>query len=242
MFRVSEVRGLRLAPSAALKEKRLAALLGGREPDGPALREAVEDARLLGSLELAGVPVTWAEVVASRREAAPHEIHALRLAYSAVDPRAPLDRKALQAWHAGLLGLGVAAGWRQTARSREDAAAPAPPETIPGRLAILEQWLESEGARGLKPVQQAALALARVVEILPFEDGNGRLSRLAASHLMVRGGMRPPILAGGDGPRLVACLRAAFRFETEPLCALLEEASERSLDVMIQTLEQARNG
>src|SRR6266511_989243 len=138
----------------------------------------------------------------------------------------------------GDLGRGGGdAGWRSRARAREGVA-PAPPELIPGRLSIFEEWINSESGRGLKPAQQGALALARLVEILPFEDGNGRVSRLAASHLMVRGGLRPPILAAGDGPRLAACLQAAFRFDTEPLCALLVEASERCLDVMIQTLER----
>ena len=233
---MSEVRGLRLAPSAILKEKRLAALLVGRDPNDPRLGEAVEDAQILGSLELAGVQATWAEVVASRRGPGPEAVLALRRARSAVDARAPLGLEALHSWHAALAL--PEAGWRRGARSRETMA-PAPPEAIPGRLAILEQWINSEGATGLKGPQKAALALARLVEILPFEDGNGRVSRLAASHLMVRDGMRPPILAGGDGPRLAACLQAAFRFDTEPLCALLVEASERCLDVMIQTLESA---
>ena len=80
--------------------------------------------------------------------------------------------------------------------------------------------------------------MARIVEVLPFDDGNGRVARLAASHLMVRGGRRPPILVAGDGPRLVAALQAAFRLETEPLATLLDEASERAVDVMIQALEK----
>ena len=62
------------------------------------------------------------------------------------------------------------------------------------------------GPRDLTPDQAAAVALARLVEILPFDDANGRVSRLAASHLMVRGGMRPPILVAGDAPRLRAAL------------------------------------
>jgi hypothetical protein len=52
--------------------------------------------------------------------------------------------------------------------------------------------------------------------------------------------MRRPLLVGGDAGRLMACLEAAHRFDTGPLCALLGEASERCLDVMIQTLESAR--
>lgn len=232
---MSEVRGLHLSPSVALKERRLAALLAGRSPDEPRLVESVEDAQLLGSLELAGVGVTWDEVVASRRGPSPEPILALRRARAAVDPGAPVGIEALRAWHAALFGPG--AGWRKRARARE-AVPPSPPEAIPGRLAILDEWINSESGLSLKPPQQAALALARLVEILPFEDGNGRISRLAASHLMVRGGMRPPILAGADATRLTSCLQSAFRFETEPLCALLVEASDRCLDVMIQTLER----
>ena len=90
--------------------------------------------------------------------------------------------------------------------------------------------------RDLTPDQAAAVALARLVEILPFDDANGRVSRLAASHVMVRGGMRPPILVAGDAPRLRAALESAFRLETEPLVALLAEASGRALDVMVQSL------
>ena len=53
---------------------------------------------------------------------------------------------------------------------------------------------------------------------------------------MVRAGARPPILVGADGPRIEACLQAAFQLSTEPLTRLLDEASERALDVMIQAL------
>ena len=83
--------------------------------------------------------------------------------------------------------------------------------------------------------------LARIVEVLPLEDANGRVSRLAASHLMVQAGARPPILVKGDRPRLVAALQAAFRLDTEPLLRLLEEASARSLDVMVQALEAPKD-
>ncbi len=232
---MSEVRGLRVSASAALKEKRLLTLLKGRDPAEPALLEAIEDAQLLGSLELAGLRPTWEEVVGSRSGSGPEPVRRLRQARAAVDAKDALTIDALRAWHAALFG--AAAGWRSGARTREGVA-PAPPELIPGRLSILEEWINSGSGRDLKPAQQGALALARLVEILPFEDGNGRVSRLAASHLMVRGGLRPPILAAGDGPRLAACLQAGFRFDTEPLCALLVEASERCLDVMIQTLER----
>ena len=50
--------------------------------------------------------------------------------------------------------------------------------------------------------------------------------------------MRPPILVKGDGPACARRCEAAFLLETEPLVALLVEASGRALDVMIQAVER----
>ena len=143
----------------------------------------------------------------------------LARAIAAVDPQAPLSVEALVAWHRAAMGGGV---FRSSEAARPGATPPAPPEFIASRLAIFEQWMN---------------ALARIVEVKPFDDGNGRISRLAASHLMVRAGARPPILVAADGPRLEQALQAAFQLHTEPLAALLEEAAERALDVMIRAAE-----
>jgi len=226
---------LRLEPSTAVKERRLATLLEerGLRSDDPGLRGIVEDAQLLGSLELAGFRFSWDDVRSSRAlGAGPAEILALRRAQTAVPADAPFSVAAIRAWHEALAGP---VGLRHAPRER-DGAPPAPAEHVESRLATLALWLEVAGPRDLAPDQAAAIALARLVEILPFDDANGRVSRLAASHMMVRGGMRPPILVAGDAKRLRAALEAAFRLETEPLTALLAEASGRALDVMIQTL------
>lgn len=230
-------RLLRLTPAIALKEKRLAGLLRGEDPRSQRLREAVADAQMLGSLQLSGFAATWDEVKASRGATpAAGPLAGMRRAVAAVDPLIPLATRPLLAWHAAVTGAET--GLRRTERHREGTP-PAPPEFIAGRLEILEHWLAAESSRQLKAAQQGALMLARIVEILPFDDANGRVSRLAASHVMVRSGAYPPILVGADRPRLEQCLQAAFQFATEPLVLLLEEASERALDVMIQVLEQS---
>ncbi len=228
-------QGLHPVPSAAVKERRLAALLqeAKLQPDDPVLAGLVEDAQLLGSLELAGFRFTWDEVRAFRATGeGPPPIVALRRARAAVPRDAPLSVAAVREWHEAVAGP---VGFRTEERRREGAPA-APAGRIEERLADLVDWIETAATRDLAPVQAAAVAFARLVEILPFDDANGRVSRLAASHLVVRGGMRPPILVSGDAPRLRASLEAAFRLETEPLVALLAEASGRALDVMIQTL------
>lgn len=226
---------LRLRTSAVVREKRLATLLDerGLRPDDPDVAGVVEDAQLLGSLELAGFRFAWDAVRASRvtGEGAA-EVVALRRARSAVASDAPFGLRALREWHAAIAGP---VGFRSGERRREGPP-PAPAEFIESRLATLKDWLEMAGSRDLRPEQAAAVALARIVEVLPWDDANGRVSRLAASHLMVRGGMRPPILVAGDDARLRAALESAFQLDTEPLVALLVEASGRAADVMIQSL------
>ncbi len=225
---------IRLGPSASAKQKRLTALEAEKGGDTAFLAGCVVDARLLGSLELAGESASWEEVRGSRRgEPGPPAVERLRAAFGAVAPGAALDRSALRAWHAAALGCG--SNWRRGARTQ--GVPGAPPERIEGRLEILETWLASDSVAKLKPVEAGALVLSRLVEILPFDDGNGRVSRLAAGHVMRRAGGQEPILVGADGPRLAACLQTAFALDLQALAALLEEASERSLDVMIQALE-----
>src|SRR5258708_39415769 len=93
---VVEITGLRLAPSAAMKEKRLAALLAGRDAAAdPALAEALVTAQVRGSLELAGKAGTPEEADAAA---------ALRRAVFAGDAQAPLTVQGLPPWAAALTG------------------------------------------------------------------------------------------------------------------------------------------
>jgi hypothetical protein len=233
---VSEPRLLRLTASAAVREKRLLALLDGRDPRDARLRAAVEDAQVAGSLALAGIDATPREVAAARAGAeAPPAVHGLLRALRAGDPAAPLSLGLLRAWHAA--ATAGAGALRTAERERAGGPPPAPGPFVELRLRTLEEWLAVDSGRELKPSQQGALAMARIVEILPFDDGNGRVARLAASHLMVRAGARPPVLLGDDAGRLRDALQAAFQLHTEPLCALLDEAAERALDVMIAAVE-----
>ena len=219
---------LRLEPSVAVREGRLTRLLGerGLSPDDVRLARIVEDAELVGSLELAGLPVSWDD---ARAETPPPQLRALRRARAVVSAADRFTLAAVRAWHEALAGP---AGFRR----RE--AAGAPPEFIEDRLASLAEWLDAKGVETLAPEQKSAVALARIVEIRPFDEANGRIARLAAAHVLRRAGLQPPILVGGDGPRLQAALEAAHRLETGPLVELVREASGRALDVMIQSLER----
>lgn len=223
---------LTLRPALAVKERRLAALLVETPVPAADLARRVRAAQVAGTLALSGFDVAPAEVEGGcHGEPAAGPVRAALRAFEIVPPQGPLDLQTLLAWQAAFTG--GPGGLRQTERARGGGPCPAPPEWIETRLQVLLEWLAVASAQELTPSQRGALALARLVEIAPFEDGNGRVARLAASHLMVRGGSRPPVLLGSDGPSLRAALQAAFRIETGPLVLLLEEASERALDLML---------
>jgi hypothetical protein len=233
---LSDPPPVRLTPTSAAKERRLAALLAAAGAEVSTLAGVVEQALVLGSLELSGEEASWEDVGRARRdESAPAAVAALLRARSRVPAESPWNLSALRAWHEA--ALGAPSRWRHAHTERPGGPPTAPPEFIEDRLRALEEWLAAESPRELSPAQAGALVLARVVEIRPFADGNGRVSRLSAAHLMGRAGGRPPLLLAGDRARLEGALQAAFRLDTEPLVRLLEEASERCLDVMIQALQ-----
>src|SRR5262245_4442469 len=99
------MRPIHLTTSAALREKRLAALLEGRDARALGLDRAVQDAQIVGSLELSGIAGGGGE-----------ERERMRAAFDAVAPTAALSVDALQKWHTA---LGVGSGYRSTERTRE---------------------------------------------------------------------------------------------------------------------------
>ena len=104
---MSEARLIRLAPSAALKERRLEALLGERGGQQGLVAEQVQDAQLLGSLELAGFSLSWEEIKASRQGDGPTQDAArcLRRAQATAEAaQGLLSVDDLMTWHTEVTG------------------------------------------------------------------------------------------------------------------------------------------
>lgn len=65
----------------------------------------------------------------------------------------------------------------------------ASPEETPSLMADLVQWYnEAESEKALSPIELAALFHYRYIRIHPFEDGNGRISRLIVNYILYRHG------------------------------------------------------
>lgn len=63
---------------------------------------------------------------------------------------------------------------------------PPPPVEVPGLMGGLVKWLQSE--HGVNPVLEAGIAQFQLVHIHPFDDGNGRTSRLLSTLCLYRKG------------------------------------------------------
>ena len=65
----------------------------------------------------------------------------------------------------------------------------ASPEETPALMADLLQWYNQEEVKGeMKPIELASLFHYRYIRIHPFEDGNGRISRLIVNYILYRHG------------------------------------------------------
>lgn len=201
---------LRIAPAAALQERRLAEQLAAGTVTAEALRAHEERAWAAGVATLMGEPALAAGLAA---------------ALVAVAPGAPPGPDAVRAW-ATALGLG---GLRQA-----PLAGGAPPEFVAERLADLAAWMGSSGLGEVKAPARAALAFARVLDIAPLGEHNDRLAHVALAHALRALGQRLPLFEVQDAAPLAAAREAAGRFDFGPLGSLLEAAAGRMLAASVR--------
>ena len=75
----------------------------------------------------------------------------------------------------------------------------ASPEETPALMADLLQWYNTEEVAGtLSPIELAALFHYRFIRIHPFEDGNGRISRLIVNYILARHGYPMIVIKSAD--------------------------------------------
>jgi Fic family protein len=109
---------------------------------------------------------------------------------------------------------------------------PPDPAAVPGLMYDLSRWLAVE-APSLSPIERAAQAHFRLVDIHPFVDGNGRTARLLMNLLLMRDGYPSAIVRREDRLAYYEALDKAHAGETEPFVRLMAEAVERSLDIFL---------
>ena len=116
-----------------------------------------------------------------------------------------------------------------------------PPDAaaVPGLMYDFGQWLASDEANTLHPVEFAALAHFKLVDIHPFVDGNGRGARLLMNLQLMRAGYPPAIVRAEDRVAYYDALEKAHPGDTRDLVDLLARAVERSLDMYLDAVPKS---
>lgn len=113
----------------------------------------------------------------------------------------------------------------------------ASPEETPARMNDLLVWYRQEAeAPTLHPVALAAEFHHRFVSIHPFDDGNGRMSRLLMNLVLMRHGYPITVIKADETTRnhYLAALSEADAGEPEPFLRFIIENVEASLRLMIR--------
>jgi len=111
----------------------------------------------------------------------------------------------------------------------------ASPEETPILMAELVQWYqEEENKQELHPVQLAALLHYWFVRIHPFDDGNGRMSRLLMNYVLLKHNLPPVIVKSADKKNYLSALNQADTGNEEAFVEYIAKQLVWSLELYIK--------
>jgi hypothetical protein len=119
-------------------------------------------------------------------------------------------------------------------RKGEGAAASPRGEHLPMIVENACRWFAMESFAELNPVEQAAIALLRLLELAPFARNNRQTALLAASLFTLRRDLPPIIFRPQQHQTYLAALQEGLRMNTQPMVELVAEAIEQTLDEMLR--------
>lgn len=106
----------------------------------------------------------------------------------------------------------------------------ASPAETPIQMGELIEWYRSEEGT-IHPITLAAMLHYRFVRIHPFDDGNGRISRLLMNYVLLRAGYPLTIIKSADKKDYISALRDADVGNYESFIQFVAAQVEWSLDM-----------
>ena len=111
----------------------------------------------------------------------------------------------------------------------------ATPEETPAKMTDLVDWLrEHQTKKDLHPLILAATFHHRFVAIHPFDDGNGRMSRLLMNLLLMQAGYPPVVIKQQDRQAYYYALRQADAGDWSTFVEYIGENQLHALDIQLR--------
>jgi Fic family protein len=109
------------------------------------------------------------------------------------------------------------------------------PAEVPALMGDFSQWLNAAP----NTPEAAFTAHRRLVDIHPFNDGNGRTARLLMNLILIRGGYPPIAVRPEDRPAYIRALQQSQAGQgSEAFDSLLYERLDATLDDYLRVLAQ----
>jgi len=109
----------------------------------------------------------------------------------------------------------------------------AEPFEVPAKMQELMDWYNDEKS-GLHPITLATIFHHKFVLIHPFDDGNGRLSRLMMNYILLRFGYPPIVIKSVDKTKYLNALRLADAGNFEAFIDFIADQVIWSLELSIK--------
>jgi excisionase family DNA binding protein len=107
---------------------------------------------------------------------------------------------------------------------------------IPDLMKQLINWLNTNPEE-LRPIELAAVFHHKFVSIHPFDDGNGRVSRLLTNLLLINKGYTLTVIKRVDRKKYYDTLQKADNGDLKPSVNFIARSVEQSLDIYLNAIE-----
>jgi len=106
---------------------------------------------------------------------------------------------------------------------------PVESEILAELVANALQWFGSDSFYEIHEVEQGALSLIKLLDLLPFQQENGKTLRLAANFFLLRSDFPPAVIAADRAEQYRSAIGNALKMDTQPLVDLLAASVLESL-------------